>query len=287
MKILIVDDSRAMQAIVRRSVLSSGLTGVEIASAASGSDALEMLDQLTPDLILTDWHMPGMSGLEMVQNMRQLGLTQTIVGFITTESKPDMIDQALRTGARFFLNKPFTDEDLRLHLQAISVELQGDQGTHHPVLLAPLQELIKDALGPVPFRLVEQAMTREHLSSENLLALYSSETTKAFAAVGVMDTHMALMLHAGSHTLPPPEARPLIDAGKLQSGAEVQAAALLERLAAAVTLREDGSVKLVRQSVVNKNFAKLQELMIRNRGASCFRLDIPGYGSGRLAVLLM
>jgi len=80
MKILIVDDSRAMQAIVRRSVLASGFGDVEVSAAASGAEALERLDGFTPDLILTDWHMPGMTGLEMVQNMRQLGLTNTIVG---------------------------------------------------------------------------------------------------------------------------------------------------------------------------------------------------------------
>jgi len=198
-----------------------------------------------------------------------------------------MIDQALRTGAKFFLNKPFSDEELRLHLQSAIESLQGGQSGHTPLTWERMNALIKQMLGPVPFRLVEQVMTSEHLSSENLLALYSSARTTAFAAVAVLDLNTALMMHAGAKGMPPNEAKAIIDAGKLSNGTESQGSSLLKQMGDAITLHDDSLVKLVRESVVNQGFAKLQELILRNRGSSGFRVDIPGYGSGRIGVMLM
>jgi len=89
-QILIVDDSRAIQAIIRRVVEGIGYASLEIRVAASGRDALEQIDLRAPDLVITDWHMPNMSGIEMFQTMRQNGHRDIKVGFITTESSPTL-----------------------------------------------------------------------------------------------------------------------------------------------------------------------------------------------------
>lgn len=116
-RFLIVDDSRAIQAIVRRVVESCNYPGAEIRVASNGEDALNMLETYRPQLVITDWHMPKVSGLELLQSMRQSGLMDIKVGFITTESSETMLNQARISGASFVINKPFKDDILIQHVR--------------------------------------------------------------------------------------------------------------------------------------------------------------------------
>lgn len=116
-RFLIVDDSRAIQAIVRRVVESCQYPDAEIRVASNGEDALNMLETYRPQLVITDWHMPKVSGLELLQSMRQSGLMDIKVGFITTESSETMLNQARISGASFVINKPFKDDILIQHVR--------------------------------------------------------------------------------------------------------------------------------------------------------------------------
>lgn len=116
-RFLIVDDSRAIQAIVRRVVESCQYPDAEIRVASNGEDALNMLETYRPQLVITDWHMPKVSGLELLQSMRQSGLMDIKVGFITTESSETMLNQARVSGASFVINKPFKDDILIQHVR--------------------------------------------------------------------------------------------------------------------------------------------------------------------------
>lgn len=116
-RFLIVDDSRAIQAIVRRVVESCQYPDAEIRVASNGEDALNMLETYRPQLVITDWHMPKVSGLELLQSMRQSGLMDIKVGFITTESSETMLNQARISGASFVINKPFRDDILIQHVR--------------------------------------------------------------------------------------------------------------------------------------------------------------------------
>ncbi|MGE5450571.1 MAG: response regulator [Acidobacteriota bacterium] len=109
-RFLIVDDSRAIQAIVRRVVESCRYPDADIRVASNGEEALQILQTFTPQLVITDWHMPKVSGLELLQSMRQSGMMNIKVGFITTESSPALLDQARTNGAAFVINKPFKDD---------------------------------------------------------------------------------------------------------------------------------------------------------------------------------
>jgi two-component system chemotaxis response regulator CheY len=110
MNILIVDDSRAMRMIIQRALRQAGLvTGV--LEAASGAQALELLASSRPDLVLCDWNMPGMSGLELLEKISADGL-KVRLGFVTSESRPEMKARATAAGAAFLLPKPFTPEAL-------------------------------------------------------------------------------------------------------------------------------------------------------------------------------
>ncbi|MCE2572159.1 response regulator [Motilimonas eburnea] len=111
MKILIVDDSKAMQAIVKRSLKACGYGGCDMQLASDGVEALAIIKQWHPDIVLSDWYMPKMTGIELLAAVNKAQLDVKI-GFVTSETEAVKIQQAKQAGARFVLSKPFTDEAL-------------------------------------------------------------------------------------------------------------------------------------------------------------------------------
>jgi two-component system chemotaxis response regulator CheY len=109
MKVLIVDDSKTMRMIVRRTLRQAGFEAVDVAEAESGNEALTLLSKEKVDLILSDWNMPGMSGLDLLVALRG-AKNATRFGFITSQSTPEMHERARQSGALFLIAKPFTPE---------------------------------------------------------------------------------------------------------------------------------------------------------------------------------
>lgn len=115
-RVLVVDDSRLQRRIL---TVSLKRWGFDVMEAASGSDALEICATTTPDIILSDWMMPGMSGLEFCKSFRMLDKTEYAY-FILLTSKSDKTDVAagLDSGADDFLTKPVDSDELRARLTA-------------------------------------------------------------------------------------------------------------------------------------------------------------------------
>jgi two-component system, chemotaxis family, chemotaxis protein CheY len=109
MQALVVDDSRAMRAILTR--LLDGL-GFDVAQAGDGQEALEVLaDGVRPDVILVDWNMPVMDGLTFIKQCRAHEEYRDIVlMMVTTESEQANIVRALAAGAHEYVIKPFTED---------------------------------------------------------------------------------------------------------------------------------------------------------------------------------
>lgn len=114
MKILIVDDSAVMRNMIKRA-LSKGAVDADIMEAEDGQQALEQVPE-SPDLILCDWNMPNMDGLEFVRALRAQG-NETPVLMITTETHFAKKREATDAGASGFLAKPFTPEDLAARIK--------------------------------------------------------------------------------------------------------------------------------------------------------------------------
>jgi two-component system chemotaxis response regulator CheY len=112
MKILIVDDSKAMRMIVRRQLGEIGLADAEYIEAANGVDGIAAIKEHQPDLVLSDWNMPEMNGLEALVAIRAAGIKAPF-GFVTTEGTPEMRKKAEDAGAMFLITKPFTAESFR------------------------------------------------------------------------------------------------------------------------------------------------------------------------------
>lgn len=111
MKILVVDDSGIMRKIVIRTLRQAGFGGHDIEQAENGVEALEKIDADAPDLVLTDWNMPEMTGIELARTMQERNL-EIPFAFVTSECTTEMKDQANEVGAVAFLTKPFTPETL-------------------------------------------------------------------------------------------------------------------------------------------------------------------------------
>ena len=113
MKVLVVDDSGIMRKIIIRSLNSVGVT--DVVEAADGVDAIAAFQSNPIDLILTDWNMPNMNGLELVQNIRGMGSNVPII-MVTTEAQKGQVIAAIQAGVNDYLTKPFESDDLRAKL---------------------------------------------------------------------------------------------------------------------------------------------------------------------------
>lgn len=115
-KILVVDDSKAMRLIVRRTLRQAGFGTYEVEEASNGVEALAAIQAAPPSLVLSDWNMPEMTGIELLTKLRESG-SAVRFGFITTEGTPDMRARANAAGALFLIAKPFTPESFQQELQ--------------------------------------------------------------------------------------------------------------------------------------------------------------------------
>ena len=114
-KVLLVDDSAVMRKIIQRNIKETGLIVDEFVEAGDGKQALDKVnDDGNLDLILLDWNMPNMSGIEFVKALRSLNLPNRIpVVMVTTEGSEAKVSEAKESGADGYLTKPFTAEQLR------------------------------------------------------------------------------------------------------------------------------------------------------------------------------
>lgn len=120
MQILIVDDSKAMRMIIMRTLKQTELTGYRTMEASNGREALQMVSEHRPDLILSDWNMPEMKGIELLKELRAAGQTVEL-GFITSESGAAVKAEALAAGAAFIITKPFTPQTFEAALRPLMV----------------------------------------------------------------------------------------------------------------------------------------------------------------------
>jgi len=120
---LVVDDSRAVRIILSRTLRELGF---EVREAANGREALEVLgaERAAVRLVLADWNMPEMNGVELVRRLRQdPDFASLVVVMVTTETELDHMAAALEAGANEYVMKPFTKEILLEKLQLAGIHV--------------------------------------------------------------------------------------------------------------------------------------------------------------------
>jgi len=124
--ILVVDDMAAMRKILRTLLGQLGYKNVD--EAEDGKQALEILRK-NPDkygLVITDWNMPNMTGIELVQEIRKdPNLKHLPILMVTAEAKKENVLMAIKAGVNNYIVKPFTAETLKEKLEKIFSSLQG------------------------------------------------------------------------------------------------------------------------------------------------------------------
>jgi two-component system chemotaxis response regulator CheY len=127
--ILIVDDSTPMRAVIKKVVKASGFNIGHFLEASNGREALRLLNKEWLDLVLTDYNMPDMDGLELLEKMQKDENLKSIpVVVITTEGSKQRIEEFLEKGALEYIKKPFTPDELKHKLNHILGEkANGDE----------------------------------------------------------------------------------------------------------------------------------------------------------------
>lgn len=244
MKFLIVDDSRAIQTIVRRSVQKAGFINCEFQSAMNGMEALRILDGWAADMVITDWHMPGMSGLELLRTLRKKYAPGLKVGFVTTESAKANIDEARQLGAQFFLGKPFADDELA--------------------------RLIKDSIGQ-PFPVFDEAALAPSVSAElNVTVAGLEEVSSLLGALLKKRALVSLLALGNTDALHFPSAVSLYS---LDGSAEIRGLCLLDYKAVALL---GGSASDSVQDIERVMAAKELPAEIFDRASTVLARQIPG-----------
>lgn len=126
--ILVVDDSPPMRVVIKRTIKASGFKSGIFHDASDGKAALEVLKANWIDLVLTDYNMPNMDGLQLISEMKDDETLKDIpVVFITTEGSATRVNEFLEKGAAGYIQKPFSPEEIRQKLNKFLGEEDGQE----------------------------------------------------------------------------------------------------------------------------------------------------------------
>ncbi len=125
LRVLVVDDSRAMRSVIKKTLAAAGFPVDECYEAEHGLEALQVLDEHEVDVVLSDLHMPEMNGLELLETLKEQKRVPKCFILVTTEGRKDRLKQALGLGARGYVSKPFQPEGLRKILSLFVGEPDG------------------------------------------------------------------------------------------------------------------------------------------------------------------
>ena len=112
---LVVDDSKVIRKVARH-ILE--LLEFQVCEAVDGQDGVEQCETVNPDVILLDWNMPVMGGMDFLRAVRAKGQTAKVI-FCTTENGLPQIEAAIAAGADEFIMKPFDRDMLQSKLELV------------------------------------------------------------------------------------------------------------------------------------------------------------------------
>ena len=126
MKILVVDDFSTMRRIIKNLLRDLGFNNIQ--EADDGSTGLPMLQSGSFDFLVTDWNMPGMTGIELLKAVRaDAKLASLPVLMVTAEAKKEQIVEAAQAGVNGYIVKPFTAQTLKEKIEKIFERIEATQ----------------------------------------------------------------------------------------------------------------------------------------------------------------
>lgn len=123
MQVLVVDDQQSMRQLTKYSLGQIGITKVK--DVSSGEDAIETLGKAKFDLIISDWNMEGMSGLDLLKQVRSDALMKKTPFIMATgQNSKELVMEAIKAGVNNYIVKPFSAADLKKKIEAVVGQLQ-------------------------------------------------------------------------------------------------------------------------------------------------------------------
>ena len=269
MKILVVDDSRATQVIVRRVIQQLPYSNISIANADNGASGLELIRTWEPDLVISDWHMPEMTGIEMLIAFKR-EMLNIPVGFISTDTAAEKKQEAFDSGAAFYVEKPFKAEDLQsaiipliethINYQALKEAENKKTGSYSKEKISLLIKLIKefsnDSVSVKPI----EASYLEHNQFPCVLALFETKSDHGIKALMLFDHNASCIIES---TLKGKNARANdISGKKIDQKTVIQCKLLANNINQAI-LRDDNSENFHLRSItiIDDNIETIEGLM--------------------------
>jgi two-component system phosphate regulon response regulator PhoB len=176
--VLIVEDEAALMTMLRYNLEKQGF---RVEEAGDGEEALSRINELKPDMVLLDWMLPHLSGIEVCRQIRRRPATRELpVIMITARSEDQDAVRGLNTGADDYVTKPFSTEALVARMRALmrrsnTVPAKGELRFHDIILDLAAHRITRNGrqlhLGPTEYRLMEFLMQRPRrvFSREELL----------------------------------------------------------------------------------------------------------------------
>ncbi len=195
--VLIVDDESAIREMIRFALGKSDMT---VVGAASGKEALEKINEKSPDIILLDWMMPNMSGPELTRRLRKDQLTKDIpIIMLTAKVAEDDKVTGLNAGADDYIIKPFSPRELVARINAVlrRTDPGGADGkiSAGGISLNTVSRQVFLAnkathIGPTEYRLLEFFMTHENRAFSRSQLLDHVWGTNVFLEERTVDVHI-------------------------------------------------------------------------------------------------
>ncbi|MCW8875801.1 MAG: response regulator [Kangiellaceae bacterium] len=285
MKFLIVDDSKAMQKVVMKTMHKAGYQDHQYEFADNGLEAYELIKSWGPDLVLSDWHMPQMDGMALLKKIQSEQLNVRI-GLVTTERSESSIKEALNAGALFLVSKPFTPEQLaEAVMDAVEIKDEQPDKFNFPSLNKTTE--ILGALIPQPLFAAECPAVL-NFNYPFIVGLYSSPNGKA-RALCVVDHLLSCFMGAA---LSESDADLAYDAiGTLTIPSEIYDNVMeVLNVISAMFYDPDSQQDLSLRTghLVNVHVNKLENII---HGPHMKRMDllidVPEYGSGKMSLFAL
>ena len=195
--VLVVDDESAIREMIRFALGKSGMT---VNCAESAKEALEKINERSPDIILLDWMMPNMSGPELTRRLRKNSVTRDIpIIMLTAKITEDDKVTGLNSGADDYVIKPFSPRELVARINAIlrRTVTGGEEGKISAGLISmdtvSRQVFLADKpthIGPTEYRLLEFFMTHENRAFSRSQLLDHVWGTNVFLEERTVDVHI-------------------------------------------------------------------------------------------------
>lgn len=288
MQIMIVDDSRAMRMLVTRALRQSNIGTHTVIEAEDGFAAYHAIKANKPDLVLSDWNMPKMTGIELLKLLRESKMDVKF-GFVTSEGSTAMRKQAQDAGAAFLITKPFTPETFNASLQYALAPTSTKVPVVESPQAVPTSDAVRAALADLFGRKVTVSKGTPVVvaaKSTNVVAVYATDDGKI---AGVWHASLAFAASAGAALtlIPGTVAIDCVKKGKLEDQPYENFREVANVLASLFNVAGSKHAKLVGvfREPTEAPPATAMDLMTKPKDRVDLKIDIDGFGGGMASIM--